>query len=65
MPKNNIGYSYCVLTLLLSAILNALIFGDVASLIVSLKKNENAISADFDRNNRIMNEYKLSLDLKI
>ena len=36
MPKNPIEYIYCISTLLFSAILNTLIFGDIANLAASV-----------------------------
>ena len=38
MPKNELGYLHMVITLLTSAILNAILFGDMAGLIVSSSK---------------------------
>jgi len=36
MPKNEKEYLFLVVTLLFSAILNAIIFGDIAGLVLSL-----------------------------
>ena len=36
MPKNRPGYAFMVGSLLLSAIMNAIIFGDIAGLIVTI-----------------------------
>lgn len=63
MPKNDIGYLFCVCTLLLSAVLNAVIFGDIAGLVLSLKKEETKIQDINDRNNNVMDELNLSSDL--
>ena len=38
MPKNEAGYLFMVATLLSSAILNAILFGDLAGLVVSLSQ---------------------------
>jgi type III secretory pathway component EscS len=43
MPKNVIGYLFCVVALLFSAILNAIIFGDIAGLVLSLSKDATYI----------------------
>ena len=43
MPKNEIEYIFCVLILLFSALLEAIIFGDIAGLVQSLSKEESRI----------------------
>ena len=40
-PVNEIEYVYLIFTLIGSALLNALLFGDVASLVAVLSKKEN------------------------
>jgi hypothetical protein len=64
MPKNEPGYAYCVLALLLSAMLNAIIFGDIATLVHNLTKEEQAIQDINDRNNTVMNEINLPGETK-
>lgn len=59
MPKNEIGYTFCAVFLVFSAILNALLFGDVAGLIVNNSKEELVITDITDKNNNIINEFKL------
>jgi len=59
MPKNSIEYGFYVITLILSAILNALIFGDIAGLVLKLSIEEIEIQNINDRNNEVMNEINL------
>ena len=40
LPMNNVEYLYLIVTLIISAFLNSLIFGDVAGLIAVLQKKE-------------------------
>jgi hypothetical protein len=51
MPKNDIGYLFCVGTLLISAIMNAVIFGDIAGLVLNLSREETTYQDINDRNN--------------
>jgi len=43
MPKNNIGYVFMICTLLFSAILNAILFGDMAGLVISISRTSTYI----------------------
>jgi hypothetical protein len=54
MPKNNLEYLYMVLTLITSAILNAILFGSMAELIVSSSKTQVRIQDEADNNNFVM-----------
>ena len=65
MPKNDPGYLFMVVTLLFSAILNAIIFGDIAGLVLALSKEETIIQDINDRNNEVMDNLYLTDDIKI
>ena len=41
MPKNNIEYLYCMITLLFSAILTTLFFGKIVDLVFSVSKKDS------------------------
>ena len=43
MPKNKMGYLFCVGALIVSAVLNAIIFGDIANLVYALNVEETTI----------------------
>jgi hypothetical protein len=64
MPKNNLEYLFMVITLIASAILNAIIFGDIAGLVYSLQKEESKIQSINDRNNEVMEAIKNPEDLR-
>lgn len=63
MPKNEKEYLFLVVTLLFSAILNAIIFGDIAGLVLSLQQEELTIQNINDRNNGVMEDIKINEDL--
>jgi hypothetical protein len=54
MPKNEVGYLFCSVTLLFAAILNAIIFGDIAGLVLSLSRDSTMIQEITDGNNAVM-----------
>ena len=64
MPKNEPGYVYCAVALLFSAILNAMIFGDIAGLVFSLSKDSAQIQEIYDKSNDVMSEVKISEELR-
>ena len=43
MPKNDIEYLFLVMSLTASSILSALIFGDIAGLVISISKDQTRI----------------------
>ena len=47
-------------SLILSAILNAIIFGDIAGLVLNLTKEETTIQDVNDRNNEVMASIELA-----
>ena len=53
-PVNEIEYAYFVSSLLASSLLNALIFGDIASLIAILSKRDFDIQSKLDEANGVM-----------
>lgn len=65
MPKNERGYLFCVITLLFSAVLNAIIFGDIAGLVYALSIDETTVQNINDRNNEVMNDLYLPDDIKV
>jgi hypothetical protein len=60
-PVNEFEFLFCIVTLIVSAIANAVIFGDVASLVANFSESENARQQRLDVANRIMNGIKLPL----
>ena len=58
-PVNYKEMAYLVLTLLSSALLNALIFGDVATLIAVISKKESAFQEKLDQANTVMKNINL------
>jgi len=60
MPKNKMEYLFMVGSLILSAILNAIIFGDIAGLVLNLTKEETTIQDVNDRNNEVMASIELA-----
>ena len=58
-PVNWWEMAYLVLTLLSSALLNALIFGDVATLIAVISKKESAYQEKLDQANTVMKNIEL------
>ena len=54
MPKNDREYLFYVGTLIFSAIVNAIVFGDLAGLVLNLSKEESMIQDINDRNNEVM-----------
>jgi hypothetical protein len=63
MPKNEFGYMFFISTLIASAILNALIFGDIAGLVLALNLEETTIQEINDSNNGVMKDMHLTDDL--
>ena len=59
MPKNNIEYLFLVASLLGSAILSALIFGDIATLVLVISKEETRIQNINDATNSVMTDIEL------
>lgn len=58
-PVNVKEMAYLVLTLLSSALLNALIFGDVATLIAVISRKESAYQEKLDQANTVMKNIEL------
>ena len=58
-PVNNPEYLYLVCTLLFSAILNALIFGDIANLIFIIGKKDLNYQDKLDQANTVMENIEL------
>ena len=63
MPKNEPGYLFMIISLLISAILNAIIFGDIAGLVLTIQREETLIQSLNDRNNEVMKNIKLPDDV--
>ena len=63
MPKNELEYIYCIMVLLTSAIINAIVFGDIAGLVLNLTKEDTRIQDVNDRNNEVMHDLLLKHDL--
>ena len=63
MPKNEPEYIYCIMVLLTSAIINAIVFGDIAGLVLNLTKDDTRIQDLNDRNNKVMHDLLLQNDL--
>ena len=59
MPKNEPEYGFMVCSLLISAIFNAIIFGDIAGLVDNISKESQTIQDLNDRNNGVMKEVKI------
>ena len=38
MPRNEVGYAFMCVTLIASSLLNAILFGDIAGLVISISK---------------------------
>jgi hypothetical protein len=54
MPKNDFEYLFCVIVLLFSAILNTIIFGNIASMASSISAKGLAYQNMTDKTNNIM-----------
>ena len=59
MPKNDISYLFMVGTLICSSILNAILFGDMAGLVINITRVETYIQQLNDTNNSVMSDIKL------
>ena len=61
-PVNEVEMLFCVTVLLMSAFMNALILGDIASLAQVVGKRSSELQEKLDAANQIMTTIKLSYD---
>ena len=58
-PVNEIEFTFLIATLIVSALMNALIFGNVASLVAVLSRKDNEIQEGLDAATGVMNSIEM------
>ena len=64
-PVNKEEMMYLILTLTVSAILNALIFGDIAGLVQSLSAKDSQYQDKIDLSNGVMDALEMEEELQV